>query len=112
MALQKTIMSRAGFEMSYWKITNWRPKIGQKAFDITLTPYISNQTRQDGLEAITTEQEIIKISDAPNLGITNYTDYFSPEALERSALEGKDVYKIMYNYIKLKVSKFKDATDI
>ena len=103
MALNKTIISRAGFEMSYWKITNWNITMSQNLMNIDLTPYISIETRQNNLEPVYDERRKIRI-----IG-DDYTNNFSPFALENSDL---DIYKIMYNYIKTNVPEFNGAIDI
>lgn len=103
MALNKTIISRAGFEMSYWKITNWNITMSQNLMNIDLTPYISIETRQNNLEPVYDERRKIRI-----IG-DDYTNNFSPFALENSDL---DIYKIMYNYIKTNVIEFDGAIDI
>ena len=103
MALHKTIISRAGFEISYWKITNWNIIMSSSIMGIDLTPYVSSETRHNGLDPVIEETRKIKIIK------NNYINYFSPTALE---LSPDDIYKIMYTYIKEKVPEFKEAIDI
>lgn len=103
MALNKTISSRAGFEMSYWKITNWSIIMSQNLMNIDLTPYISIETRKNNLEPVYDERRKIRV-----IG-NDYINNFSPLALENSDL---DIYKIMYNYIKANVVEFNGAIDI
>lgn len=103
MALNKTIKSRAGFDMSYWKITDWHVTIGQNTMSIDLTPYVSQETRIENLEPVYDERRKIRVFGE------DYTNYFSPAALETSP---DDIYKIMYRYIKEKVAEFEGATDI
>lgn len=103
MALNKLIMSRSGFEMSYWKIVDWSIILSQGLVNIDLTPYISEQTRQQNLSPVFEERRKIRISG------DDYINYFSPAALEASP---DDIYKIMYKYIKEKVPEFQGATDI
>lgn len=113
MALQKTIQSRAGFDMEYWKIASWYINMSQNIMDITLVPYISMETRGKGLMPIVEEARKIRIYDRidkfnPKKSQYDYTDNFSPEALEDSSL---DIYKLMYKYIKDNVEEFEGATD-
>jgi hypothetical protein len=42
---------------------------------------------------------------------SDYTDYFSPEALERAVKEGKTIYNVMYEYVKTHASEFELAED-
>ena len=114
MALNKTIVSRSGFEMSYWKITDWHIIISQNLLNIDITPYISQETRQNNLEPVHDERKKIRVIDKidfinPTNSTYDYTSYFSPSALEQSNL---DIYKIMYNYIKEKVPEFQGAIDV
>ena len=114
MALNKIILSRSGFEMSYWKITDWNIKMSQKTMEITLTPFLSSETRIDGLEPIYDEIRRIRISDVesrrdPSLSTFDYTNNFGPVALESSNL---DIYKLMYLYIRKNVPEFEGATNI
>lgn len=114
MALQKTIRSRAGFDMSYWKITDWRITMNTGNVDITLTPYISSETRIEGLDPVNEEARKIRAFNKidkvdPTKSIYDYSNYFSPLALEVSDL---DIYKMMYKYIKEKVVEFEGAIDI
>ena len=113
MALKKKIKARAGFEMEYWKISDWHIKMAYRVMDITLTPYISSVTRESGMDPVNEEVRKIRVYDDvdkvnPEKSVLNYTNYFSPEALERSKL---DIYKIMYQYIKDHVPEFEGAED-
>jgi hypothetical protein len=40
---------------------------------------------------------------------TDYTDYFSPAALEKAAAEGKTIYNLMYEYVQTHASEFELA---
>lgn len=117
MALKKEIKTRSGFCVSYWKITDWKINQTAKSMDITLTPYISSQTRQEGYDPV--RDEVIKVratdyyvKEGSSSNRTNYTDYFSPTALELAAKEGKSIYKVMYDYIKEHNEIFNEAEDI
>ena len=117
MALKKEIKTRSGFSVSYWKITDWKINQTAKSMDITLTPYISNKTRQEGYDPV--RDEVIKvratdyyIKEGSPSNRTNYTEYFSPTALENAAKEGKSIYQVMYEYIKTHNVKFEGAEDI
>lgn len=117
MALKKEIKTRSGFSVSYWKITDWKINQTAKSMDITLTPYISSQTRQEGYDPV--RDEVIKVrvidyyvKEGSPINRTNYTDYFSPIALEKAAKEGRSIYEVMYDYIKEHDENFKGAEDI
>ncbi len=106
-------MSRAGFNMEYWRITDWHIRMTQNLMDITLTPYVSSQTREDGLEPINEEIRKIRVYDdidknVPENSTYVYTENFSPQALENAQI---DIYKLMYEYIKNNVSEFEGAKD-
>lgn len=116
MGLIKTISSKSGFNVSYWKITDWKINQTAKAIDIILTPYISNETRINGYEPVRDEVRKVRASDfyhgeGSNLNRNNYTDYFSPAALERAAKEGKTIYNVMYEYVKTHAPEFELAED-
>lgn len=116
MGLIKTMFSKSGFEVSYWKITDWKINQTAKAIDIILTPYISNKARIDGYEPVRDEVRKVRASDffvkeESELNRTNYTDYFSPAALEKAAKEGKTIYNIMYEYVKTHAPEFELAED-
>lgn len=117
MALKKELNTRSGFSVSYWKITDWKINQTAKSMDITLTPYISSQTRQDGYDPV--RDEVLKVratdyyvKEGSSINRTNYTDYFSPTALENAAKEGRSIYQVMYDYIKEHQKEFVDAEDI
>jgi hypothetical protein len=40
---------------------------------------------------------------------TDYTDYFSPAALEKAAAEGKTIYNLMYEYVQTHAPEFELA---
>lgn len=116
MGLVQQITTKSGFEISYWKITDWKISQAAKAADIILTPYISNKARLEGFEPVRDEVRKIRASDyymGPQVPVnrTDYTDYFSPEALERAAKEGKTIYNVMYEYIKTHAPEFALAED-
>ena len=114
MALKKSIKSRAGFDMEYWRIGSWNINMSQGIMDITLIPYISSDTREGGLSPINEESRKIRIYDRidklnPEKSILSYTDNFSPAALENA---DKSIYQLMYDYIKENVEEFEGAEDI
>ena len=116
MGLIKEQETRAGFTVAYWKITDWKISLAAKSMDITLTPYISNQLRKEGYDAVRDEVRKIRATDyfveeGHHLNRTNYTDWFSPEALEKFAAEGKTIYNVMYEYIKTNHPEFDGALD-
>lgn len=116
MGLIQEITARAGFIISYWKITDWKINLSAKAIDIILTPYISNQSRKDGYDPVRDEVRKVRASDYYRFdgcpeNRTDYTDYFSPSALEKAAKEGKTIYNIMYEYVKTHAPEFKLAED-
>ena len=116
MGLIKEIETRSGIVVSYWKITDWKIHLTAKAIDIILTPYISNQSRKDGYDPVRDEIRKVRASDFYKMdnhpdNRTNYTDYFSPEALEQAAKEGKTIYNIMYEYVKTHAPEFELAED-
>jgi hypothetical protein len=111
------MQTKSGITVSYWKITDWKINQSAKSADIILTPYISSQTRMDGYEPIRDEVRKIRATDyfvkeGSSANRTDYTDYFSPIALEKSAKDGKTIYNIMYEYIKIKYPEFADANDV
>ena len=116
MGLIKEIEGRSGIIISYWKITDWKINQSAKAIDIILTPYISNTMRKEGYDPIRDETRKVRASDYPRREDeselrSNYTDYFSPEALERAAKEGKTIYNVMYEYVKTHAPEFELAED-
>ena len=116
MGLIQPIMTRSGIEVSYWKITDWKISQAAKAVDIILTPYVSNQMRKSGYDPVRDEIRKVRASDyfmgeGVPVNRSDYTDYFSPEALERAAKEGKTIYNIMYEYVKTHAPEFKLAED-
>ena len=116
MALIKEIKTRSGIIVAYWKITDWKINQSAKSMDITLTPYVSSKTRADGYDPVRDEVRKIRATDyitKNDIGMsrTDYTDYFSPEALEKNAKDGKTVYHVMYDYIKEKQPEFISAVD-
>ena len=116
MAIIKELISKSGITVSYWKITDWKINQSAKSVDIILTPYISSKTRINGYEPVRDEVRKIRATDyfvteGSSVNRSDYTDYFSPCALEKSAKDGKTVYHIMYDYIKEKHSEFADAMD-
>ena len=116
MGLIKEIEARAGFVISYWKITDWKINQSAAAIDIILTPYVSNERKQEGYEPVRDEVRKVRASDY-NKGDgyphnrTDYTDYFSPLALEKAAKEGKTIYNVMYEYVKTHAPEFELAED-
>lgn len=115
MALIKSIMSRSGIEISYWKITDWRVNQDARAMDIILTPYISSQSRQEGFEPLRDEVRRVRANDWFDRDMilvrSDYTDYFSPAALKNAAAEGKTIYNLMYEYVKTHAPEFELAED-
>ena len=110
MALIHEITTRSGMIVNYWKITDWKINQNAKSVDITLTPYVNTDLRNAGYEPV--RDEIRKIRATDYLKRTDYTDYFSPIALDKQAKEGKSIYHIMYDYIKSHNKEFKGAKDI
>lgn len=116
MAIIKELTTKSGITVSYWKITDWKINQSAKSVDIILTPYVSSQTRIDGYEPLRDEVRKIRATDyfvkeGSSVNRSDYTDYFSPTALEDGAKNGKTVYHIMYGYIKEKYPEFVDASD-
>lgn len=103
MAIKKDITSRSGITLSYWKISDWRVILSQNSLQITLVPYVSSETRTDGLEPINEEIRKIRVIGE------DYNNIFSPEALDKTDIS---IYKLMYNYIKENIDEFKDSEDI
>lgn len=117
MAIIKELTTKSGITVSYWKITDWKINQSAKSVDIVLTPYISSQTRNEGYDPVRDEVRKIRatdyfVKDGSSINRSDYTDYFSPSALEKSAKDGKTIYHIMYDYIKEKYPEFTDAVDI
>ena len=116
MGLIQNIETRSGIMVSYWKITDWKISEAAHAIDIILTPYISSSARQNGYDPVRDEVRKIRASDyykgegAP-VNRSDYTDYFSPKALELAAQEGKTIYNVMYEYIKTHSPEFNLAID-
>jgi len=82
--------------------------------DITLTPYVSNEARREGFEPLRDEVRKIRAVDyeGKHKAINDYTNWFSPEALEKAASEGKTIYNVMYDYIKYTDPEFKESGDM
>lgn len=117
MGLIKEQQTRAGFTVAYWKITDWKINLAAKSIDITLTPYISNELRKEGYDAVRDEVRKIRatdffVSEGHELNRNLYTNWFSPEALEKAAAEGKTIYNVMYEYIKKEHPEFEGALDV
>ena len=116
MAIIKELQTMSGIMVSYWKITDWKINQSAKSVDIILTPYVSNQTRIDGYAPVRDEVKKIRATDyfvkeGSPFNRSDYTDYFSPNALENGAKNGKTIYNIMYDYVKEKYPEFADAID-
>lgn len=116
MGLIQPITTRLGITVSYWKISDWKINQSAKAIDIILMPYVSNELRQEGYDPVRDEIRKVRASDyfiheGNSLNRTDYTDYFSPEALERAAKEGKTIYNVMYEYVKTHAPEFELAED-
>ena len=116
MGLVKNIETRSGIIVSYWKITDWKINLNGKAIDIILTPYISNEKRLNGYDPVHDEIRKVRATDYYKgegcpYNRTDYTDYFSPSALEKAAKEGKTIYNIMYEYVKTHAPEFELAED-
>ena len=116
MGLIKSIEGRSGITVSYWKITDWKINQSAEAIDIILTPYISSELRVEGYDPVRDEVRKVRASnfykgEGYPLNRTDYTDYFSPEALTRAAQEGKTIYNVMYEYVKTHAPEFNLATD-
>jgi hypothetical protein len=114
--LIKEIESGSGIIVSYWKITDWKINQTARAIDIILTPYISNEKRKEGYDPVRDEIRKVRASDyfkveGYSYNRSDYTDYFSPAALERAAKEGKTIYNVMYEYIKTHAPEFELAED-
>ena len=117
MALLKEIETKSGVVVSYWKITDWKINMAAKSVDITLTPYVDTKTRQNGYEPVRDAVQKIRATDyyvkeGSPTNRTDYTDYFSPNALNEMAQNQKSIYQVMYEYIKSHVEDFKEAKDI
>lgn len=117
MALYKEIKTKSGVPVSYWKITDWKINQNAKSVDMILTPYLNQNTRENGYEPLRDEVRKIRatdyfISEGNSMNRTDYTDYFSPTALEKAASDGKSIYQVMYDYIKLKNKDFTESEDI
>jgi hypothetical protein len=87
MGLYQEITTRSGIVVSYWKITDWKINQNAKVAEIILTPYISKETRSEGYDAVRDEVRKIRASDyfageGASINRTDYTDFFSPQALE------------------------------
>lgn len=116
MGLIKEMESSSGIIISYWKITDWKINQTAKAIDIILTPYVSNQKRQEGYDPVRDEIRKVRASDYFKVegyihNRLDYTNYFSPEALEQAAKEGKTIYNVMYEYVKTHAPEFELAED-
>lgn len=111
MALLKEITTRSGLTVSYWKITDWKINQSAKSMDITLTPYVSSKTRTEGFEPVRDEVRKIRATDYSNVR-TDYTDNFSPDALDKAAQENRSIYKVMYDFIKSHNNEFIEAKDV
>lgn len=111
MALLSEIQTKSGFTVSYWKITDWKINQTAKSMDITLTPYVNNKCRSEGYEPVRDEVRKVRATDYSDVR-TDYTDYFSPSALEKQAKEGKSIYQVMYDYIKKHDKIFEQAEDV
>jgi hypothetical protein len=89
MGLNKEMIGKSGAIISYWKITDWRINQASKTADIMLTPYISNIAREEGYEPLRDEARRIRASDyiltTGEKIRTDYSDFFSPSALEKAA---------------------------
>lgn len=116
MALIQEILTRSGIAVSYWKITDWKINQDAKAIDIILTPYVSNEMRKEGYDPVRDEVKKVRASDyyvdeTSKFNRSDYTDYFSPAALEKAAKEGKTIYNVMYEYVKTHAPEFELAAD-
>lgn len=113
MALYLPKTTKEGVPVNYWVIDDVKIDRVNKRVDATVNPYFSQEARLAGANPITFAavkirvEDIVYPSEKYGENSTDYTDYFSP-----SALEGQTLYQVVYNYIKTHDDRFKGATDI
>ena len=114
MALQKNIATKSGIILSYWRIAEISVNQDSKIATITVYPYSSIYSRQDGKQPVHSEDIRIKVedfdySDSDYEEMTNldYTDHFAPAALNKY----ENIYVCAYNYLK-GLPMFDGAIDI
>lgn len=115
MALNKKIKTASGVTPRYWRITHVEVDSPAGTASIILSPYLTEQARQDGFGEIRSERRRITVRDFDYSGTEyadrsslDYTNYFSPAA---QAAAGRNIYQVAYEYIK-GLPEFEGATDI
>ena len=112
MALIKEVTTKEGLTVSYWKIFNIKIDRDKKLATFSLFPWISKATYQSGASPFKLAAVNIRVEDiiypegTPYPSILHYTDYFSPEALD-----GKEIYATIYQYVKRFIPTFENAED-
>lgn len=113
MALLMQKQTDEGFVVSYWVIESIKLDREKRAVLLNLIPYASKELYDAGGKPFLPAKMNIQIEDilypSPAYGVDmpHYTDYFSP-----AALEGKNIYAVAYDYIKLHIPAFAEAKDI
>lgn len=101
MALYKEAPSDYGFMVSYWNIGDIRINKKYRFCDVTMYGYVNQEARLS-------DQAYAKEKD-----ITLAEDYFAEVCdAEHLDLEGNNIYKSIYNYVKSNDDFFQDAEDI
>lgn len=113
MALQKDIVVESGITLSYWRIVEINVNQNEKNAKLVVYPYLSTYARISGKPPVYSEAKNIKVedldySDSDYEEMTNldYTDHFSPDALNNY----ENIYVCAYNYLK-GLPMFKGAID-
>ena len=113
MALLKEITTRYGITANYWVINEFNVDRSRGSLLVEIVPYVSQEAREAGASPIMTDKITVRVEDviypegSENESIPDYTDYFSPEALD-----GKDIYTVMYEYIRTHIGQFENAENV
>ena len=101
MALYKEDISTYGFSVSYWNIGSIRIDKANKFIEAVMNGYVRQEARLNNraqakeVIVVIMEDEFNEVCDAEHLD-----------------LEGNNIYKSIYNYVKSNNDFFQDAEDI
>ena len=114
MAIQKDIVTDSGVVLSYWRIVEVNVNQDTKQAKIIVYPYVSEYARVSGKPPVHSEDMRIVVedldysgSDFDEMSLLDYTNNFSPNAMD----EDSNIYVCAYNYLK-GLPKFEGAIDV
>ena len=102
MALQKAIETNYGVTANYWRLTQIHIDYAQKIGYAILSPYISQEDRQNNKMSLPSADKRI------NFNVEIFNSYLAPEALEEN---NWSLYQAVFEYAKT-LDMFEGAQDI